>query len=79
MSEEERRIFARKNNMLRRHLGRKQVREIVADQLKDTPSWANLRIDQVLGVDSKTVQSVRHGLERTSEIPKFDKLIGADG
>ena len=33
----------------------------------------------MLGVDSKTVQSVRHALERTSELPKFDKLIGADG
>ena len=79
LSEEERRIFARKNNMLRRHLNRKQVRELIGEQLKDTPSWANNRIAQVLGVDSKTVQAVRHALERTSEIPKFDKLVGADG
>ena len=65
--------------MLRRHLNRKQVRELIAEQLKDTPSWANNRIAQVLGTDSKTVTSVREKLERTSEIPKFDKLIGADG
>ena len=79
LSEEERRIFARKSNMLRRHLTRAQVRELIAEQLKDTPSWANNRIGQVLGADSKTVASVRERLERTSEIPKLDKLIGADG
>ena len=77
--EEERRIFARKSNMLRRHLSRAQVRHLIAEQLKDTPSWANNRIAQVLGADSKTVASVREKLERTSEIPKFDKLVGADG
>ena len=79
LTEEERRIFARKSNMLRRHLSRKQVRELIADQLKDTPSWANNRIGQVLGTDSKTVKAVRENLERTSEIPKLDKLVGADG
>jgi ParB-like chromosome segregation protein Spo0J len=79
LNEEERRIFARKSNMLRRHLSRKQVRELIAEQLKDTPNWANNRIAQVLGADSKTVKTVRERLERTSEIPKLDKLIGADG
>ena len=79
LSEEDRRIFARKSNMLRRHLNRKQVRVLIAEQLKDTPTWANNRIAQVLGTDSKTVKAVREGLERTSEIPKLDKLVGADG
>lgn len=79
LTEEDRRIFARKSNMLRRHLNRAQVRYLVAEQLKDTPSWANNRIAQMLGVDSKTVQALRRKLERTSEIPKLDKLIGADG
>ncbi|MCH8112901.1 MAG: ParB N-terminal domain-containing protein [Proteobacteria bacterium] len=79
LTEEERRIFARKSNMLRRHLSRKQVRHLIAEQLKDTPSWANNRIGQVLGTDSKTVKAVRESLERTSEIPKLDKLVGADG
>ncbi len=65
--------------MLRRHLNRKQVRLLIADQLKDTPSWAHKRITQVLGVDSETVQTVRCELETTSGISKFDKLIGADG
>ncbi len=79
LSEEAKRIFARKSNMLRRHLSRKQVRALITEQLKDTPSWANNRIGQVLGADSKTVKAVRESLERTSEIPKLDKLVGADG
>ena len=79
LTEEGRRIFARKSNMLRRHLSRKQVRELIAEQLKDTPTWANNRIGQVLGADSKTVKAVRERLERTSEIPKLDRLVGADG
>ncbi len=79
LSEEERRVFARKANMLRRHLSRKQVRHLIAEQLKDTPNWANNRIAQILGTDSKTVKTVRGRLEATSEIPKLDKLIGADG
>ncbi len=79
LSEEERRIFARKSNILRRHLSREQIRELIAEQLKDTPIWANNRIAQVLGTDSKTVKAVRERLEATSEIPKLDKLVGADG
>jgi ParB-like chromosome segregation protein Spo0J len=79
MSEEERRMFARKSNMLRRHLSREQVRQLVAEQLKDTPNWANNRIASSLGVDGKTVRTLRDELEATSEIPKFERLIGADG
>ncbi len=79
MDESEKRMFARKSNMLRRHLNQEQMREILSGQLKDTPNWANNRIAQELGVDSKTVATVREKLEATSEIPKFDRLIGADG
>jgi len=79
MDESEKRMFARKSNMLRRHLNQEQMREIISGQLKDTPNWANNRIAQELGVDSKTVATVREKLEATSEIPKFDRLIGADG
>ena len=73
------RAFARKSNALRRHLTRAQVRQLIADQLRDTPQWANNRIGWELGVDSKTVAGVRKRLEATSEIPKFDRLIGSDG
>ncbi len=79
LSEEDRRIFARKNNVMRRHLTRAQIRALIADQLRETPNWANNRVGGMLGVDAKTVATVRSKLETTSEIPKFDKLIGADG
>lgn len=79
LSEEDKRMFARKSNMLRRHLSREQMRHIIAGQLKDTPTWANNRIAKELGTDSKTVLVVRQALEATSEIPKFDRLIGSDG
>ena len=43
LSDQDKRAFARKNNILRRHLTREQVRAIVAAQLKDTPQWADNR------------------------------------
>lgn len=79
LGEEDRRLFARNNNMLRRHLSRKQVRELIEAQLRDTPSWANSRIGQALGVDKKTVQAARRRLEATGEIPRLTELVGADG
>ena len=79
LSEVEKRIFARKANVLRRHLSRDQVRELIGAQLRETPEWANNRIAQALGVDDKTVATVRAGLVATSEIPKLEKLVGADG
>ena len=36
MSETEKRVFARKINVLRRHLTREQIRSLIDDQLKDT-------------------------------------------
>jgi ParB-like chromosome segregation protein Spo0J len=79
LSEQEKRTFARKNNILRRHLTREQVRRLIAEQLKDSPDWADNRIAKELGVDGKTVGTVRNDLEVTSEIPKLDRLLGRDG
>ena len=79
LTDDEKRSFARKANALRRHLTREQIRHLIADQLRDTPDWANSRIARELGVTDKTVATVRRDLEATSEIPKLDRLIGADG
>jgi ParB-like chromosome segregation protein Spo0J len=79
LSEEEKRALSRQLNALRRHLNRDQVRALIADQLRETPAWSNNRIAGGLGVDDKTVASVRAGLEATSELPKLKKLVGADG
>jgi ParB-like nuclease domain len=79
LSETDKRTLARKLNALRRHLSRDQVRQLIADQLKDTPEWANRRIGRELGVDHKTVGAVRGGLGSTGEIPQLEKTVGDDG
>jgi len=79
LTEQEKRTHARRVNMNRRHLNREQKREQIRAQLKDTPKWSNNRIAQVLGVDDKTVKAVRDEMTTTSEIPKLDSLVGADG
>jgi ParB-like chromosome segregation protein Spo0J len=79
LSDEEKRIHARKANVLRRHLTREQMRGLIGDQLKELPEWANNRLASALGVDDKTVADVRARMEATSEIPKLDRLIGGDG
>ncbi len=58
---------------------REQIRQLIAEQLKDTPNWADNRIAGEFGVDGKTVGAVRAKLEATSEIPKLNGLVGADG
>jgi hypothetical protein len=64
---------------INRRLNRAQVRQLIADQLRDTPTWANNRIAQALGVDAKTVAAERRRLEATGEIHKLTNLVGADG
>jgi hypothetical protein len=57
LSEQEKRAFARKNNVLRRHLTREQIRQLIAEQLKDTPNWADNRIAGEFGVDGRVPAS----------------------
>jgi hypothetical protein len=75
----EKRTLARKLNVLRRHLSREQVRDLIGDQLRVTPEWSNNRIAGALGVDDKTVAGVRSALAATSEIPKLHRVVSADG
>jgi hypothetical protein len=76
LSEEEKRALARKLNALRRHLSREQVRDLIADQLRDTPEWSNRRIAAGLGADHKTVGAVRGGMKGTGEIPQLEATVG---
>ncbi len=79
LTESEKRVLARKLNLLRRHLTREQVRQLIGDQLRETPDWADRRIGSELGVDHKTVGAVRIGLASTGEIPQLEKTVGDDG
>jgi hypothetical protein len=51
----------------------------VADQLRETPDKSNREIGAALGVDDKTVGSVRGDLEATAEFPQLDRRVGKDG
>ena len=66
-------------NLDRRHLNREQKRALVAESVKADPQMADNVHAKRTGSSDKTVTSIREELEATSEIPKFDKTIGADG
>ena len=53
------RLFARCLNLARRHLTQEQKRQIISDQLQETPQRANNWIAKQLGVHHATVASVR--------------------
>ncbi len=79
LSDDEKRTHARQLNIARRHLNQEQKRDLTADQLRETPALSDRAIGSALGVDGKTVRSVRTSLEATAEIPQLEKTVGADG
>lgn len=78
LNEVEKRSLARKLNSARRQLSQEQKRELIKDQLKDTPEWSNRRIADMLGVGHKTIIKYRKELEESGEIPQLNKLESAD-
>jgi hypothetical protein len=66
-------------NLHRRHLTADQRRELIAKVLKAKPEASNATIAKQTKADDKTVARVRRKLESTSEIPKLEKTVGADG
>jgi len=79
LSEDEKRTHARQLNIARRHLNRDQKRELIAEQLKESPERSNRQVAEGLGVSDNTVGSVRRDLEATAQIAQLDKTVGADG
>lgn len=79
MTEAEKLTHARRLNIARRHLNSEQKRELIREQLKDTPEQSDRQIAKVLGVDNKTVNTQRKNMEATEEIPQLSENIGADG
>lgn len=79
LTDEEKRDHAFVLNQARRRLNRRQMRELIAAELKRTPDLSNNWLAQVLGTTDKTVEAVRQRLVATSEIPKLDQLRGKDG
>ena len=79
MTEEAKHIHIRSLNLARRHLTSAQKREIVKQQLKETPGVSDNQIAQMLGISQPTVSSIRKEMEKSGELIKFISSIGADG
>jgi hypothetical protein len=79
LEEDEKRILARCLNLARRHLNQEQRRELIADQLEESPDRSNRWVAKQLGVHHVTVAAVRADLASTGQIIQFDRTIGLDG
>lgn len=78
MTEDEKRRHARRLNLDRRHLNQEQRRDLIAAELRQMPAASDRAIASGLGVDHKTVGSVRDKLESTGEIPQLKEREGRD-
>lgn len=79
MTEAEKRTHARKLNMARRQLNQEQRRELIREQLRETPKLSDRQIAKAIGVSDKTVGSQRRDMESGAEIPHLENRQGADG
>jgi DNA modification methylase len=79
LDEDEKRTLARALNLARRQLNSEQKRELIADQLKETPERSSRWIAKMLGVHHTTVSSVRAEMASTGEFSQLDRTLGQDG
>lgn len=79
LSEEEKRTLARALNLARRQLDQHQKRQLIADQLAETPGRSNRWVGKGLGVHHATVASVRFDMESSGQIDHWSRLTGSDG
>ena len=79
LTEQEKRSQVRALNLARRQLDQWSKRQIISEELKENPRRSNNWIAKSLGVDDKTVASVRREMQSTSEVPKLGYTLGADG
>lgn len=79
MTEEEKRTHARKLNMARRQLSQEQRRELIRQQLKETPEKSDRQIAAGLGVDKNTVNKQRKVMEGCGEIHRVSTTVDTLG
>lgn len=79
LTDRQKRTLARGVNLHRRHLSREQRREIIADALRDAPELSDRQHAADIGVDHKTVGSVRDELEGRGEIPHVSERTDSVG
>ena len=79
LDEEEKRTLARALNLARRQLTTEQKRQLIADQLNETPDRSSRWIAKMLGVTHPTVASVRGEMESSGKIYHCSLREGTDG
>ena len=79
LTEDQKRDHALILNLVRRKISRKQMREIIAAELRRTPDISNQWLAEIVGTTDKTIQSVRKDLIAGSEIPMVDRFRAKDG
>ena len=79
LTNEQKRDHALLLNMVRRKITRKQMRQIIAAELRRAPDISNQWLAEILGSTDKTVESVRRELIAGSEIPMLDSYRAKDG
>jgi site-specific DNA-methyltransferase (adenine-specific) len=79
LTDEQKRDHALVLNMVRRKITRKQMRAIIATELRRTPDISNRWLADIIGTTNKTVESVRRELLSIGEIPKCDSYRAKDG
>jgi hypothetical protein len=79
LTQEEMRTLARALSLARRQLTAEQKRQLIADQLLETPDRSNRWLGKQLGVSHPTVARVRAELEATGKVFQLERTLGADG
>ncbi len=79
LTEQQKRHHVLTSNLNRRHLSRKQKREIVAQELKRSPSITDNWLAELTGVDHKTVGALRRRLVANREIPNLTRFKARNG
>lgn len=77
--DDELRILARALNLARRQLNQEQRRQLIADQIRETPDRTNRWIGKMLGVHHTTVGSVRSEMQSVGQISQQGRRVGSDG
>jgi N6-adenosine-specific RNA methylase IME4 len=78
-TEKEKLLPIRKLNIARRHLNQEQKRNLIEEQLKETPELSDRQIAKEFQVDHKTVGSARDDLEGRGEIPHVETVTDTLG
>jgi len=79
LTDEQKRDHALVLNLVRRKITRKQMRQIIAAELRRQPDLSNRWLAEIAGTTNKTVECVRQELLSIGEIPQCDSYRAKDG